>query len=287
MDETKPTNILEGKGEKSIHPTRRNQITTGNCITHMKEMVDDCMDLIVADPPYNLSADVGSWEWSDKNWEITNEEWDSQKWDAYERFINEFFKEASRILKPTGTIWCFSSYHNNPYINLGIREYGEVLNEIVWFKRDAFPNMTGRRFTASHETIYWGHLNGEDRKYEWNYQTTRDMSCPEDSFTENDKQIRSMWDIPKSKTKKEGQFGDHGTQKPLRVYERILRSTANEEDDIYFPFVGSGAGCLSAKLNNMFYIGSEVDMEQAQKARDYVSAIGEKPDSVSASSGFM
>jgi len=258
---------------------RENVIRAGEAINTMETIADDTFDCIVADPPYNLS-DNGNWNWEEKDWGMVSEDWDDDDWSVYEKFTKKWMSEAARVLKPTGTIWVFSSYHNNPYINLGIREHGEILNEIVWFKRNAFPNLTGRRFTASHETICWGHLNGDEREYNFNYDTIKeDFACPTDSYTDAGTQIRSVWDIPTSKSTVE-QESDHPTQKPLRLYERIIHAGSDEDDFVFFPFTGSGNGPLSAKLNDRRYFGLDYNVEYAESAQEYVNSIDEKPSMV-------
>jgi len=258
---------------------QKNTIAAGEAIETMEVMEDNCVDCIIADPPYNLS-DNGSWDWDEKQWDMVSEDWDNDEWSVYEKFTLQWMNEASRVLKPEGTIWTFCSYHNAPYVNLGVRDNGEVLNEIIWFKRNAFPNMSGSRFTASHETIYWGHLNGQDREYKFNYDDVKEsLECPSDDYTEAGKQIRDVWDIPTNKTSVEQQ-SDHPTQKPLRVYERIIHAATDEDDLVFFPFVGSGNGALSAKLNDRAYFGIDNNVEYAKAASEYVSSIDQKPEMI-------
>jgi len=257
------------------------RLIEGDCLEVLERLDTNSVDCVIGDPPYNLSPDAGDWEWEAKNWGITDEEWDSDTWDAYAQFTAAWIGECARVLRPTGTIWTFGSYHNTPYINLGYREHGEILNEIIWFKRNAFPNMSGRRFTASHETILWGHLNGDEREYTFNYEAVKAMECPEDHFTEADKQIRTVWDIPTNKSEPE-RVVDHETQKPLRVYERLIHAATHEGDTILFPFLGSGAGAVSANLNNREYIGIERDPEYIEMAETFLETVTEKPEMVDA-----
>jgi len=258
---------------------QENTISPGEAINTMECISDDTFDCIIADPPYNLS-DNGSWDWDEKDWGMVSESWDDMGWGNYAEFTYQWMTEASRVLKPSGTIWVFASYHNSPFVNLAIREHGEILNEITWFKRNAFPNLTGRRYTASQETILWGHLNDDDRDYQFNYETVKEeMDCPEDSYTEAGKQMRSVWDIPTNKSSIEQQ-SEHPTQKPLRLYERIIPAVTDEDDFVFVPFAGSGNAALSAKLNNRRYFAIDVDVGYAQQASEYVNSIDEKPPMV-------
>ena len=273
------TELSQTERREFSPPVRRNTIQAGEAIKTMEKMKDNTVDCIVADPPYNLSQN-GEWDWDEKQWDMVSESWDEMGWGDYAEFTYKWITEAARILKPTGTIWVFASYHNSPFVNLAIREHGEILNEITWFKRNAFPNMSGSRFTASQETIYWGHLNGEDRQYKFNYDTVKEsMECPEDQYTEAGKQIRSVWDIPTNKSSVEKEV-DHPTQKPLRVYERIIPASTDEGDMVFVPFIGSGNAALSAKLNNRDYFGVDVNVEYAKNADEYVNSVDEKPDMI-------
>jgi len=271
--------LSDTRRNEFVPTLHKNKVHCVEAVNAMSVMKENCVDCIIADPPYNLSGN-GGWEWEEKSWDIVNETWDNDSWSKYEKFTRAWMKQASKILRPEGTIWVFGSYHNTPYTNLAIREHGEILNEIVWFKRNAFPNMTGRRFTASHETILWGHLNGDEREYKFNYDVVKEnLNCPEDSYTEGGKQMRSVWDIPTNKSKVE-QTVDHPTQKPLRVYERIIHAATDTDDTVFIPFAGSGNAALSAKLNNRNYVALEVKAEYAKDAKEYIKRVEEKPDMV-------
>lgn len=245
----------------------RNKIIHDDCIEVMKELPKDSVDVIIAGPPYNCSREAGTWEWEEKEWSLLREDWDAFGWHNYRAFTNAWITEAARILKPTGTIWVFCSYHNAPYVNLAIREHGEILNQIAWYKRDAFVNQSGRRFTASHETIYWAHLNGDERDYYFDYDAMKDGSFPTDRLKERGKQMRSVWDVPKAKKGWEKEYGTHPTQKPARLYERIIEASTEEGDLMFAPFLGAGTSAVVAKKMGRDYIGCDVNEEYLQIAR--------------------
>lgn len=283
MSATENTEEKRGLDVESLH----NQVVKGECVNVLSKLPDDTVDCVVADPPYNLSKG-GTLSWSEKSFEKTDEDWDDMGWDEYQAFTRAWIREAKRVLKPSGSIWTFGSYHNIglvnvAYLNLGI----EKLNEIVWFKRNAFPNMTGSRFTASHENILWGtpRQGGDSGDYTFNYQETRDWPCESSPVSEENKQLRSVWNIPTNKSQIEQEY-DHPTQKPLRVLERIIRASTTENDTVLDPFAGSGSTLVSAKLNNRNWIGIEREEQYVETAREFVRSVVRKPDSVVAETGI-
>lgn len=253
----------------------------------MAELPPNSVDLVIADPPYNLSKGA-NWSWGNNadldgfggEWDKTMEHWDDMSLQEYSEFTEAWLSEVKRILKPTGSVWTFGSYHNIGIVNVIYQKTGvEIINEIIWFKRNAFPNLSGRRFTASHETLLWGHVGGPNgREYTFNYELIKSRSFPEDTINEEDKQVRTVWDIPNNKSPDELDFGKHPTQKPLRVLERLVLSSSKEGDLCMAPFAGSGSACVSAKLNNRDYLGFEVEPEYVELAQKRLENAEEKPD---------
>ncbi len=265
----------------------RNTIQEQNCIEGMSELPENSVDLVIADPPYNLSKG-SDWNWANNvdlegfggEWDMTMEHWDDMGLEEYIGFTQAWLSEAQRVLKPTGSIWTFGSYHNIGIVNIIYQTTGiEILNEIIWFKRNAFPNLSGRRFTASHETILWGHVGGpENREYTFNYELMKSHPFPEDNINDKDKQVRTVWDIPNNKSKQELEFGKHPTQKPLRVLERLVISASNKGDICLVPFAGSGSACVSSKLNGRDYLGFEIESDHAELARTRLKNVEDKPE---------
>jgi|TARA_B100002003_G_C13862070_1_gene421964 DNA modification methylase len=137
-----------------------NTINNIDCLEGYKLLEDNSIDLIIADPPYNLSKSSTHWKWNNEvknigfggKWNITNEDWDDISFDDYWKFSTSWILESKRVLKPTGSIWVFGTYHNIGIFNVLFQTTGiEIINEIIWYKRNAFPNLSNRRFTASHE----------------------------------------------------------------------------------------------------------------------------------------
>jgi len=148
----------------------------------------------------------------------------------------------------------------------------EILNEIVWYKRNAFPNLSGRRFTASHETLLWGHVGGKKRKYFFDYQASKDWSDSSDLMKTRGKQMRTVWDVPNNKESRELKFGKHPTQKPLSICKRVIALSSKPGDVVLSPFAGVGSECLSAKELGRIYIGIELDQKYVDIANARLEA---------------
>jgi len=179
--------------------------------------------------------------------------------DGFE-FALRWLGELKRLVKPTGSIWIHSTYHNSGIVNVACQLLGlEIINEVVWFKRNAFPNLSARRLTASHETILWVHTGNGKREYRFNYAQIKSAAFPEDGLKERGKQLRTVWDIPNNKAKEELEFGNHPTQKPLRLTERILLIAGIPDGRLLIPFAGSGTELIAGLRYGMECIGFETD----------------------------
>lgn len=244
-----------------------NTIINGECISEMKKMPDSCIDLIIADPPYNLSKG-GEWKWDNSvelqgmggDWKKVMQDWDDFTFESYITFTKAWLAEAKRILKPTGSMWIFGTYHNVGVINVTCQILGiEIINEVVWYKRNAFPNLAGRRLTASHETILWCNKGGKKRKYFFDYEYSKSGDFSYDALKAPGKQMRTVWDISNNKEKSELAYGKHPTQKPVRILKRMIKLASRPGDIMLAPFSGSGSECVAAKMTGRKYIGIEID----------------------------
>ena len=254
----------------------RNTIQKGDCLDVLSELPENSVDVVVTDPPYNFST-TGT-DWDEKDWDIYERGGD-MSWDEYGEFTSAWLGEVDRVVKPDGAIWVFGTYHNTPYLNLGIREIGQIINEIVWIKRNAFPNIRQSRLAASHETLYWGSIGGDPDEYTFNYDVGKQHPFTTDQFTGGDTQLRTIWDIPTNKASVETDYS-HPAQKPLRLLDRVILIGTNPGDVVLDPFTGSGAIPASASLNGRDYIGIERDEEYVDVAREYVQSLNEKPEIV-------
>lgn len=244
------------------------KVALGDCIEGMQKLSDHSVDLIIADPPYNLSK--GSNLHFERNtklngmggiWDKRMLKWDNMQFYEYWQFTEAWLLEAKRVLKKTGSLWVYGTYHNIGVINVIMQELGiEIINEIIWYKRNAFPNLRTSRFTASHENLLWAHIgNPKSRAYTFNYEEVKNGSFPEDSLKKPGKQMRTVWDIPNNKTAEELKYGKHPTQKPLRICKRIILASTKEKDTILVPFCGSGSECVAALKMNRHFIAFEID----------------------------
>ena len=237
-------------------------------------MPDQSFDLAIADPPYGASTQA-NWQLGKEHglngfggaWKLASHTWDLFKGIEGFEFTLLWLKELKRLVKPTGSIWLHSTYHNSGIINVACQMLGlEIINEVVWYKRNAFPNLSGRRLTASHETILWVHTGENERKYFFNYEVVKATSFPEDGLKVSGKQMRTVWDIPNNKNSDELKFGKHPTQKPLRLTERMLLISAEAGGRLLIPFVGSGTEIIAGLKFGMECVGFELDSEYYELA---------------------
>ncbi|KIL42834.1 site-spific DNA-methyltransferase (adenine-spific) [Jeotgalibacillus alimentarius] len=247
-----------------------NKVYLEDCLEGMKKIQDNTVDIVIADPPYNLSKG-GSWSWNNSvklpglggQWNKVMQEWDDMPITEYFSFTLQWLTEVKRIVKPTGSIWIHGTYHNIGIINFALQMLEvEIINEVIWFKRNSFPNLSGRRLTASHETILWSHTGGpKNREYHFNYEMSKNHDYEGDLIKQPFKQMRTVWDIPNNKKKEELMFGKHPTQKTEKVVDRMIRISAKPGDLLLSPFSGAGTECVVAKKLGLNYIGFETEEE--------------------------
>jgi len=240
-----------------------------DCIEGMKMLSDKSIDLVIADPPYNLSKS-GNWKLEHSealsgmggNWNITNETWDNMSFDEYFYFSKKWLEEIKRVLKPSGSIWIFGTYHNIGIINVVCQMLGiEIINEVIWYKKNAFPNLSGRRLTASHETIIWAHVGGKKRGYYFDYEYSKNGDFSSDELKIPGKQMRTVWDLSNNKNIEELKYGKHPTQKPIKILTRMIKLSSHPGDVVLSPFCGAGSECVAAKITGRHYIGFEIEKE--------------------------
>jgi site-specific DNA-methyltransferase (adenine-specific) len=236
-----------------------------DAISGMKELPDKSFDLAICDPPYGAASE-NKWNYDREknitgfggNWKLNNEVWDllSKNDNFFSTYL--WLTELKRLVKPTGSIWIHATYHNSGFVNTCCQLLDiEIINEIVWYKRNAFPNLSARRLTASHETILWVHTGINCRDYFFNYEEVKNTSFPEDKLKEKGKQLRTVWDIPNNKTKDEIAFGTHPTQKPQRLIDRIMLISAKRGGKLLIPFSGSGTEIISGLKYDMNVVAFE------------------------------
>ena len=241
-----------------------------NVFDVLPKLETDFFDLCIVDPPYGASS-TKKWSYGDTKkqagfggeWKLTSEVWDllSQN-DSFSKTYM-WMKELKRVIKPTGSIWIHSTYHNSGFVNVCCQLLGlEIINEVVWYKRNSFPNLSGRRLTASHETILWVHKGGEkSRRYVFNYEASKAYSSPSDMLKKPGKQMRTVWDIPNNKSKEEIKFDYHPTQKPIKISERIITIAGVKGGNLLVPFAGSGTEMVAGLKYGMNVFGYELEQK--------------------------
>lgn len=226
----------------------------------LKKIPDESIDLIFADPPYNLSND-GFTCHAGKRVSVNKGDWDKSKGHSSDfKFHFDWINACKRILKPNGTIWISGTYHSIYSCGFSLQKQNwHIINDICWFKPNAPPNLSCRMFTASHETLLWAKKD-KKRKHVFNYDLVRNSSWGADFIKKPNKQMRSVWAIntPKAFEKR---YGKHPTQKPEELLERIILSTSNKNDIILDPFCGSGTTGVVAIRNNRKFVG--IDLEES------------------------
>jgi len=246
-----------------------------DAIEGMTAMEENSVDLAICDPPYGAATNA-KWNYDSNkkingfggNWKLNNEEWDLLTGNEIFKSSYLWLKELKRLVKPTGSIWIHSTYHNSGFVNVVCQLLGlEIINEVAWYKRNAFPNLSARRLTASHETILWVHTGGDKRKYNFNYDDVKKAKFAGDNLKEADKQLRTVWDIPNNKGKEELIFGNHPTQKPMRVADRLLMISGIKGGKLLVPFAGSGTEMISGIKYGMHSIGFETNEEYFELAK--------------------
>jgi site-specific DNA-methyltransferase (adenine-specific) len=253
----------------------------------MALLADNSIDLAVVDPPYGASTKA-AWGYDSKHkingfggkWKLTQESWDLIG--QNENFANtiNWLQELKRLVKPSGSIWIHSTYHNSGFVNVACQMLGlEIINEVTWYKRNAFPNLSKRRLTASHETILWAHTGDKKREYRFNYDDAKKASFVGDNLKEPNKQLRTVWDIPNNKAKEELSFGSHPTQKPLRVSERLLLISGLRGGKLLVPFAGSGTELVAGLKYGMHVIGFEIEEKFFDQAKSRIDHETNKIDS--------
>ncbi len=247
-----------------------NTIINNDCIKIMNEMEENSVDLIFADPPYNLQLGDALTRPDNTNVSGVYEEWDSfESLAAYDNYTREWMTAARRILKNDGTIWVIGSYHNIFRVGYILQDLGFwILNDIIWNKTNPMPNFKGTRFTNAHETLIWA-AKTPKAKYTFNYEAMKALN--------EDTQMRSDWQLSlcTGKERLKGEDGNklHPTQKPEALLYRVIMSSSNVGDVILDPFFGTGTtGAVAKKLGRNF-IGIERDAVYVKGAQKRIAAV--------------
>jgi modification methylase len=239
-----------------------------DCIVAMRALPDDCVDMVFADPPYNLQLGGDLLRPNGTTVDAVDDDWDKfTDFAAYDRFTREWLAEARRILKPTGSLWVIGSYHNIFRVGAALQDLGFwILNDIVWRKSNPMPNFKGTRFTNAHETLIWA-SQSEKSKYTFNYRSMKTLN--------DELQMRSDWVIPICSGKerlKRGKTKAHPTQKPEALLYRIMLACTNKGDVVFDPFFGTGTTGAVAKRLGRQWMGAERERVYCDIAHERITA---------------
>ncbi len=247
-----------------------NRVLVGDCIEELRKLPSESVDLVFADPPYNLQLASELLRPNNTRVDGVDDDWDKfSSFAAYDQFCRAWLTECRRILKPDGAMWVIGSYHNVFRLGVALQDLGFwIQNDIVWRKVNPMPNFRGKRFTNAHETLIWA---GRDQKSRvtFNYESLKALN--------DDIQMRSDWLYPicagPERLKDDGGRKAHPTQKPEALLGRVLLATTNVGDIVLDPFFGTGTtGAVAQRLGRR-WIGIERDEDYARAARERIAAI--------------
>ena len=240
----------------------------------MKTLPPGTVDIIFADPPYNLS-NGGTTCYSGQRVSVNKAVWDTSKGMEEDfNFHKNWIQACKRILKPSGSLWISGTYHSIFLCGYALQYQGwHLLNDIIWFKPNAAPNLACRMFTASHETLLWAKTT-KDSKHYFDYEAMKLGDWGADRLKNPGKQMRSVWAISPP-AKEEKHFGKHPTQKPLALLERIVVASCPEGGLVLDPFCGSGTTGVAAIQNGRKFIGIDSERSYLEKiSKPRIVAIG-------------
>ena len=247
-----------------------NTIIDGDCIDVMNSLPEGSVDLIFADPPYNLQLKGDLHRPDNSRVDAVDDAWDQfSSFAAYDTFTKAWLKAARRLLKPHGAIWVIGSYHNIFRVGAAMQDTGFwLLNDVVWRKSNPMPNFRGKRFTNAHETMIWASKE-EGGKYTFNYEALKALN--------EGIQMRSDWVLPictgHERLKDDNGEKAHPTQKPESLLHRVLVGSTNPGDVVLDPFFGTGTTGAVAKMLGREYIGIEREAAYRKVAERRIASV--------------
>ncbi len=252
-----------------------NKILSGDCVALMNDLPEKTVDMVFADPPYNLQLNGDLHRPNNSRVDAVDDDWDRfDSLKTYDEFTEKWLKAARRTLKDDGTLWVIGSYHNIFRVGSILQDLGYwILNDVIWRKSNPMPNFRGRRFTNAHETLIWA-AKSQDSKYRFNYDSMKALN--------EDLQMRSDWYIPlctgHERLKDDEGAKLHPTQKPEALLYRTIMSSTVPGDVVLDPFFGTGTTGAVAKKLGRKYIGIEREekyIEYAQRRLEGIKKLGD------------
>ena len=249
----------------------RDTILHGDCVAALEKLPAGSVDLVFADPPYNLQLAGDLHRPDQSKVDAVDNDWDRfDTFAAYDAFTRAWLMACKRVLKPTGTLWVIGSYHNIFRVGAALQDLGFwILNDIIWRKTNPMPNFRGRRFANAHETLIWASPSAEAKSYTFNYDALKTFN--------DDLQMRSDWLLPictgEERLKNASGRKAHPTQKPESLLYRVLLGTTKPGDLVLDPFFGTGTTGAVAKRLGRHYIGVEREAEYIAVAEKRLAGI--------------
>ena len=247
------------------------RILVGDCAAEMAKLPEASVDLVFADPPYNLQLASDLKRPDDSKVDAVDDDWDKfASFAAYDDFTRTWLRACKRVMKPAATIWVIGSYHNIFRVGSIMQDLGFwILNDVIWRKSNPMPNFRGRRFTNAHETLIWASRDAQAKGYTFNYETLKAGN--------EDIQVRSDWTLPlcTGDERLKGRDGKklHPTQKPEALLTRVILSSSRVDDLVLDPFCGTGTTGAVAKHLGRRFIGIEREAKYARAAEKRIAAV--------------
>ena len=247
------------------------RIIIGDCIEALRKLPNASVDLVFADPPYNLQLGGDLHRPDNSKVDAVDDDWDRfDSFAAYDAFTKAWMAECRRVLKDDGALWVIGSYHNIFRVGTVLQDLGFwVLNDVVWRKSNPMPNFKGTRFTNAHETLIWAAKSRGQRRYTFNYDALK--------VANDDLQMRSDWQLPLCTGEERVKDADgnkaHPTQKPEALLHRVILASTKPGEVILDPFFGTGTTGAAARRLGRRYIGIERDVEYARLAEKRIAAV--------------
>jgi len=254
------------------HP---HQILVGDCVAELGKLAPASVDLVFADPPYNLQLQGDLKRPDDSRVDAVDDDWDKfSSYAAYDDFTRAWLLACRRVMKPNATLWVIGSYHNIFRVGTVLQDLGFwVLNDVIWRKTNPMPNFRGRRFTNAHETLIWAAREPNAKGYTFNYEVLKAGN--------EDIQVRSDWTLPlctgEERLKQDGKKL-HPTQKPEALIARAILAASRPDDLVLDPFAGTGTTGAVAKRLRRRFVGVEREATYARAAEERIGAVEPLPN---------
>lgn len=246
-------------------------VLEGDCLEVLQSLPSKSVDLVFADPPYNLQLGGELHRPDNSKVDAVDDHWDQfASFEAYDRFTRAWLSECRRVMKDDGALWVIGSYHNIFRVGATLQDLGFwLLNDVVWRKANPMPNFKGTRLTNAHETLIWAAKSREQKRYTFNYDALK--------VANDDTQMRSDWTLPlctgEERLKDSAGVKAHPTQKPEALLHRVLLASTKPGDVVLDPFFGTGTTGAAARRLGRRFVGIEREAEYAALARRRIDAV--------------